>query len=321
MRKVFAGFFSLIFLLGITASIYYYNNLQPVGGDENIVFVINRGDATKSIADRLQSKGLIKDKNVFLFYLYLTNQVGKIQAGSFQLSAGLSVPRLVEELRQGKDDLLVTFIEGQRREEYGLLLEEKLGLPAKEFISLTTNKEGRLFPDSYLLPADTVVAEMVKKMSDNFEKKWQSLENDTGLDKNRVIILASLVEREVKNSDDRKIVSGILIKRLKNDWPLQVDASVQYAKANQICNPKSEACTWWPKVSAVDLKTIDSPYNTYLHKDLPPAPICNPSLDSLKSVVNYQETKYWYYISDGQGKMHYAETLEEHNKNVDQYLR
>jgi UPF0755 protein len=329
MKKVFVEVFFLLVLLVIGGSIFYYTNLQSVSEEsknEDVVFVINKGDTTKSIAKRLQSKGLIRDQNVFLLYLYLTNQIGKVQAGTFQLSKNFSVPHLVKELRQGRVDVLVTFVEGQRREEYGLVLEEKLGLSAKEFISLTTNREGELFPDSYLFPTDVVVGEVIKKLSENFEKKWQTLETDNELDRQKILILASLIEREVKLAEDRKIVSGILIKRLREGWPLQIDASVQYAKANNQCKMVNgqmlnEECTWWPKVTGNDLKNIDSPYNTYIYKGLPPAPICNPSLASIKSVINYQDTEYWYYISDNQGKMRYAETLEEHNKNINRYLK
>ncbi len=311
MKRVFVVLFSLLVLLG-GAYFFYFANLQPVGGKEEKEFVVNRGESTKLIAQRLAKQGLIKNEYAFLAYLKLTGQVGKLQAGSFKLSTSQSVPDLVQELRQGRVDEWVTFAEGQRREQYAQLLNEKLGLSADEFLKLTRGKEGRLFPDSYLMPNDILVPQVVKKLTDNFQDKWETIDNKTNLTQNQILILASLVEREVKVDEDRRIVAGILVKRLNNDWPLQVDATVQYAKGNQQA--------WWPKVTGSDLKNIDSPYNTYLYKGLTPAPICNPSLSSIKAVVDYKTSDYWYYISDQKGEIHYAETVEEHNANIRRYL-
>jgi len=106
-------------------------------------------------------------------------------------------------------------------------------------------------------------------------------------------------------------VAGILIKRGENDWPLQIDATVQY-----ILGKKGN---WWPQINGGDLK-IDSLYNTYKNKGLPPGPICNPGLASIKAVLYPQKTDFWFYLSDKTGKMHYAKTNEEHNNNIRKYL-
>ena len=123
-------------------------------------------------------------------------------------------------------------------------------------------------------------------------------------------------------------MAGILLKRLKKGWKLQVDASVQYAMANVKCtnllddrqalNVKCD--NWWPMLKTEDLK-IDSPYNTYTNLGLPPGPICNPGLASIKAVVNPKETDYWYYLSDKQGNIRYAKTNEEHEENIAKYLK
>ena len=133
----------------------------------------------------------------------------------------------------------------------------------------------------------------------------------------QVLILASLVEREARQSSTREKVAGIILKRYLADWPLQIDATVQYVLGYQP-NEKS----WWKKeLSEEDLK-IDSPFNTYINKGLPPDPICNPSLSSIKAVINADEnTPYWYYLTDNQGVMHYAITLEEHQNNINKYLQ
>lgn len=136
-----------------------------------------------------------------------------------------------------------------------------------------------------------------------------------------VLILASIVEREVKFNNDRPIVAGILLKRLEKNWPLQADATVQYAIASAKCKGKSAKCgNWWPKnLTREDLK-IKSPYNTYLYPGLPPGPICNPGLAAIEAVLNPVGSEYWFYLSDEEGKMHYAKTAEEHEENISKYL-
>jgi UPF0755 protein len=140
-------------------------------------------------------------------------------------------------------------------------------------------------------------------MSKNFVNRVGDISDEN-------LILASLVEREVRVDTDRKIVAGIILKRLKADWPLQIDATIQYVLGN-----KND---WWPK--NIDTK-FESKYNTYLNPGIPPTPICNPGLRSIEAVLSPQNTNYWYYISDDQGVTHFAKTLAEHNLNVDKYLR
>jgi UPF0755 protein len=133
--------------------------------------------------------------------------------------------------------------------------------------------------------------------------------------------LASLVEREARREEDRPIVAGILLKRWQNNWALQADATIQYEAGSKNCGIglKGEKCDWWEPVKKTDLG-IDSPYNTYKYKGLPPTPICNPGLASIKAVIYPKETDYWFYLSDTSGKIHYARTVEEHNENIRQYL-
>ena len=112
-----------------------------------------------------------------------------------------------------------------------------------------------------------------------------------------------------------KIVACILEKRLQTGWPLQVDSTLQYIKGYD-----AKQKTWWP-IPFADDKKLKSAYNTYLNVGLPPKPICNPSLAAITAVVYPEQTEFWYYISDNQGGMHYATTIQEHNANVEKYLR
>ncbi len=138
----------------------------------------------------------------------------------------------------------------------------------------------------------------------------------TGLSFNDVIILASVVEREGRTDEDRPVIAGILLKRLKADWPLQTDATIQYALGYQ---PFEKS--WWKKFLSADDKKIKSPYNTYIHQGLPPGPIANPGLSSINAVISLKETSYWYYLHDPKGVAHFGVTLEDHEKNIATYLQ
>jgi len=202
-----------------------------------------------------------------------------------------------------------------------------LGISVSEFLSLTDDKEGYLFPDTYLFPQNASVQTIVNIMTNNCENKWGQIKQaaqSQGLTKQQVVTLASLLEREAKTDDSRQMVAGILLKRLRTPgWLLQVDASVQYIKDSRNCvngNWVDPECDWWQPVTKVDLQ-IDSDFNTYIYPDLPPSPICNPSLSSLSAVVEAKESDYWFYITGNDNLMYYAKTLKEHNANISKYLR
>ncbi len=309
------------FILLSAVCFFYWSNLQPVGGSQEEMFVINRGENTQSIAQRLENQGFIKNQYVFLAFLKLTGQQGKLQAGSFRLSPRYSVNEIVKTLQSGKVDTWLTFLEGWRKEQFANEIEQELSLSGNEFLKLPQVKEGYLFPDSYLFPIDYSVDKVAKKLTDTFDQKWSQLDlSKTDLSQDEIITLASLVEREANTDEGREIVAGILIKRWQNDWPLQVDATVQYIKGTNSCSIGDVNCNWWPKVTGQDLKNYDSQYNTYKYEGLPPTPICSPSLASIKAVISPRQTEYWYYLTGDNGKMYYSVTLEEHNQNVQQQL-
>ena len=132
--------------------------------------------------------------------------------------------------------------------------------------------------------------------------------------------MASILERETITDEERPVVAGILWKRIENDWLVQADATVQYAIANAKCQKLFDKCKdWWPILTLDDLE-IDSPFNSYDKLGLPPTPIANPGLSALNASVNSVESKYWYYIHDPDGVIHYAEDLRGHNLNVRRYL-
>ena len=301
----------------------------PSSSKENVDFLVIKGRSASQIGESLYGKGLIKSPLAFKFYVQATGKSDQIQAGEFQLSPSYSLKEVVNTLTSAPLELWVTIPEGLRREEMVSRFIESLKLNSndafrfrEEFLSATGEDEGYLFPDTYLFPRDISASAVVEKMKSTFDQKVNTelsdefSRNDRSLEE--IIILASILERETKTDEERPIVAGILWKRLDAGWPLQADATVQYAVGGESCQKKVD-CNWWPILSREDLEII-SPYNSYKFTGLPPTPISNPGFSSLKGAVLPKESKYWYYIHDSDGKIHYAETLEGHNANIRKYL-
>lgn len=277
-------------------------------------FTISQGESVSQIANRLEKEKLINNSLSFKIIVKLLTLEKNIQAGDYQLSPAMDAKTIAQTLTLGSFDIWVTIPEGLRKEEIAGRLASSVNVNKEEFISLA--REGYIFPDTYLIPKESSVKDILKIMEANFNKKISGVYNASNSSElNKVIILASIVEREAKHEEDRPIIAGILAKREKADWPLEADATVQYALGYDEVEK-----TWWKKNLTTDDLQINSPYNTRKNAGLPPAPIANPGLAAIKAVVNQKDSKYWYYLSDNNGTMHYAITLEEHNRNVSKYL-
>jgi len=324
---VFGIYLFLVFILG--SLLWWRVSLQPTGGVKNSVsFVIDKGEGVSEIAARLKEQDLIKDELSFKVWTVVAGIARKIKAGNYYLSRSMTTPEVARTLTKGSADRWLTIVEGLRTEQIGeLLIREGFAIDPEEWEKEVKAKklEGKLFPDSYLFPQSSTQAAILKIIGKNFQKKAvDGLKNEwaaSGKSQNFVITLASLVEREAKTSQDRALVAGILLKRVEEDWPLQVDASVQYAVAGRECSILKSPCDWWPEqLTQKDLQ-MQSAYNTYLYKGLPPGPICNSGLSSIKAVLSPTKSSYWYYLSDKDGVIHYAETSEEHQNNIQKFLR
>lgn len=312
----------LIIILSAILYLFYREGSLPVNS-QNItsqIFVIRRGENVTSIAKNLEKANLIRNQIVFFFIVKSLGLDKKIQAGDFRLSQSMPAEKIALSLTKGTLDVWITVIEGLRKEEIAQILDREFALPESEFTSRA--EEGYLFPDTYLVPRAITVDGMLNIFAANFSKKFnadlQKIMATKGLNENELLTLASLVEKEARSPVNKQIVASIMLKRIRNDWPLQIDATIQYALGYQVAEK-----TWWKKnLTTYDL-AIDSPYNTYKNSGLPPRPICNPGLASINAVLNADEsTPYWYYLSSKDGStMHYAKTIEEHNDNVRKYLR
>lgn len=280
--------------------------------------VIGPGMGVREIAGYLKTEKLINSSALFQFYVVQEGLVSSLQAGVYQLPAHLSLVELVDHLGLGVTDLELTFLEGWRREEMAAYIDKKsvgLGFNGDEFLGFSQGLEGYLFPDTYFISKDMTAADTVNLMRATFAEKADEEVRAglaaQGLTLNEGVILASIVEREVATPEDRPWVAGVLVKRYQRDWPLEADATVQYV----LGGPGD----WWPKEIGANLD-VDSPYNTRIIQGLPPAPICNPGRAALEAVAFPQVSSYWFYVSDEEGRMHYAETVEEHEGNVVRYV-
>lgn len=288
-------------------------------------FVIQKGLTVSQIGNKLSEEGLIKSPLAFKLYLQFKGKTGNIKAGEYRLSPSEDMKTIVQRLISGPELVWITFPEGLRREEIVLKLISEFELQDPEefyfdFMKYSNGKEGFLFPDTYLLPKDISSEKFVEVLYNNFIKRTESLFFDENkLKLSEIIALASIIERETKTEEERPVVAGILIKRIKAGWPLQVDATVQYAVANKNCEGFKADCKWWPVIKKEDMG-INSLFNSYKFKGLPPSPISNPGLSSIKAVIYPEESEYWFYLHDKKNIVHYAKTIEEHQENIKKYL-
>lgn len=280
-------------------------------------FVVAPGETTDQILNKLQSQGIIRSSLAFKIYLKTSPKAANIQAGTFKLSGAMTMDQIMENLASSAVDKWVTLLEGWRVEQMAKQLHDEMGIDPKDFLKVA--REGYMFPDTYLFNKEASAADMESILENTFEKRYSQELQDAvktrGLTPAQGVILASIVEREARSDGERQRVASILLKRIKIGMKLDADATVQYARDTELYK-NGKLTKFWQPVTVNDYHSVDSPYNTYLNNGLPPGPICNPSLSSLKAVADATDTPYLYYYHDSQGKAYYATTLQEHEDNV-----
>jgi UPF0755 protein len=323
MKKGLLLLVGAIALIGFVFVLYILSLFRPVaqGEFEAVSFVIPKGQAISIIANRLAEENLIRSPIAFRIVVKKDSLENKLQAGSFSLSPAMSVSEIAHEMTQGTNDVWVTIPEGLRREEIAELIAEQ-DLPEfdeDEFLTLSAGQEGKLFPDTYLVAKQSTAETIYNILSNTFEERVveglaEEIE-DSDYTLNEILTMASIVEREGRGYNDMRHVASILWNRFEIGMALQADATLQYAKGQN-----KQTGAWWDEPLAVD-KQLDSPFNTYQNPGLPPRPISNPGLDAIKATLNPLNTDDLFYLHDPQGGIHYAQTLEEHNANINRYLR
>ena len=313
--------FLIILVVAITSCyLVYREGALPVDktDDSPKVFTVKKGESLNAITNNLAHEGLIRNKLVFYLIVKQLGIEKNIQAGDFRLATSMDSETIAKSLTHGTVDTWVTIIEGLRKEEVAEIIAQKYQIPEIEFTKEAT--EGYLFPDTYSIPNGATSEKIIEILRENFDKKYDATLRQEARKRNltdeQVMILASLVEREARTPEDKQEVASILLKRLQEEWHLNIDATIQYELGYQTGEKR-----WWKKELSLDDLQIDSPYNTYKVIGLPPGPICNPGLDSIAAVAKADaSTPYWYYVSDTDGKLHYATTLEGHQENINKYL-
>ncbi len=279
------------------------------------IFIVEKGQGVRAIAKNLKDEKLIKDQIAFFLLTKQTGLDNKIQAGSFRLNPSMSAQEIAKALTVGTEDVWITIPEGQRAGEISDALEKVMPNYDPSWYKKLEANEGYLFPDTYLLPKEADIDTVISIMTNNFEAKYETIDTSkVNLTKAQIVTLASLIEREARHDEDRPMVSSVIHNRLNIGMKLDIDATLQYIKGYDNSQEK-----WWSSNITNADKTSNSPYNTYNHAGLPPAPISNPGLTSLQAAVNPANTDYLYYITDKNGINRYAETLDQHEANISRY--
>ncbi len=306
----------LFLLLASIVSVYAYFLNSPVAhGDWPRSVTVAPGTSVKEITASLESEGIVHSKELLYFALTLLHTPEDIKASTYIFEEPLSTLAVAKKLVAGDFDsdlIKFTHREGERATHIAREAAEVLeNFDEEAFLTRAVPLEGRLYPETYFIPKTFTADELVNLMLESFEKHAaEELANNTSdLTTDEVLILASILEREANSPQSMAMISDILQRRMKEGMPLQADASIEYI----LDKPLKE-------LTPDDLK-IDSPYNTYTNRGLPPTPIGNPGIEAIKAVLNPTPSNYVFYITDTEGIFHYAVTYDEHKANIEKYLR
>ncbi len=280
------------------------------------VFTITPGQSLKSVGTELSNKQYIRSRALFSTLVTFYGKDMKVPPGDYFFDRPISVFAVARQIAFGVHNLKpikITIPEGTSVLEMSEILSEKISdFATEDFLLSAKAHEGYLFPETYFIYSKTKPSDIVDEMRAMFDLKTKNLFSADSMGnhtKQEIVIMASIIEKEARGVGDRTIISSILWSRLAKGMRLQVDATVAYA-VNKPNGPLKKA----------DFSVV-SPFNTYLHKGLPPAPISNPGLDALTAAVNYSTTPYLYYLHDKNGTIHYAKTYAEHLANIKKYLK
>jgi UPF0755 protein len=328
--------FILVFIGG-GGYLYIKSALQPVDKDSKVQkkVEIPIGSSVTGISEKLEANGIIKNAKVFKYYVKFKNEAG-FMAGEYELSPSMEIPEIINRLKTGKvlqkAAFQLTIPEGKQLKEIAQIIAKTVNLPEEEVFNqindrtfiqkmmakfpdlLTTDilnpnikypLEGYLFPATYpFYKPNPTVEEMVVTMLEQTRKVITPYLAELSKEEftaHQLLTMSSLIEEEATQKADRKDISSVFYNRIEQEMPLQTDPTVLYAQGKHK-----------ERVLYEDLE-VDSPYNTYKHKGLPPGPIANAGKDSIEAAINPSETKYLYFLATSGGDVIFTKTLDEHN--------
>jgi UPF0755 protein len=315
-----------------------------------VQFVVASGSTARGIAENLAARGLISDERLFEAFVRVNGLAGSLEAGTFQLSPHMTIPQIAYALTDARAaEIAVRVREGWRFEQTADYLSQNTPLDGAEYrqraaqgvlTGLDTTSyaefldqrppgatlEGYLAPDTFRLPAEgSTTLDLIQRQLDAFRDRvmplWREAQANgtTDLTLHQVLTLASIVEREAVIDDERPTIAGVYLNRVARGMRLEADPTVQYAMGYQ-----ADSGLWWKApVYLEEYGKVESPYNTYKVKGLPPGPICAPGLASIEAVLNPEKHEYLFFMAkgDGSGRHRFAQTFEEHLKNVEEYRK
>ena len=334
----------IIIALLIGGGVYYYkDSLGPVSKsktNDDMVFIVEKGMSSKAVLEKLHKEKLIKNKNTTYVYLRL-NKVGSFKAGTYILNQGMSFKDIVETLEGGKvldESQTIRFIPGKRLTTYAKQISEVYGYSEEEILNTWNDPEylkelvekywfltdevlndrlyyaleGYLCPDTYQFAKDASIKDITEKMLDltgaHLNKFKSDIEN-SDFTIHQMLTMASIVELEGSNSDDRKGVAGVFYNRLEGGWSLGSDVTTYYGAKVEM----SERDLWQWEIEQVN------DYNTRpaaMAGKLPVGPICNPSVKSLEAAIEPENHDYYYFVADKNGKTYFNKTNAEHQATI-----
>jgi UPF0755 protein len=332
-RSIVFGLVSSLLVTLFAAGLYFQHELtKPLASQrfEKIV-EIRQGQSASAIARALAAQGVLKNTRVFTLFAALRGTSQRLRAGRYLCTSAMSIRDLHRMLLTGSSaEVKVTLPEGLTIEQVARRLKQK-GLISDEadFRALCRSAtfarslgidaetlEGYLYPETYFFLPGVSAEEIAKTFVSAFHDEVDTLigsppsygKNKT-LSPYKALILASVVEREARNQAEKPIIASVYLNRLRRRMKLECCATVRYVLDK-----------WDAPLTMADLKT-ESPFNTYVHYGLPPAPICSPGKDSILAVVRPATTGYFFYCYKGDGTHYFSRTLAEHRKAVKQFLR
>lgn len=305
--------------------------------DEPVTVVIEAGEGSDSIANKLQGGGAIDSASQFKVLVAFLGYGPLLQAGEYEFNRNTPELEAAYRIRRGLVSTRgVTVVEGWRIEEIADSVAAQ-GIPRNDFIAAARRLDydfpfledrrtgerldGYLFPATYTLrPRDTardLVQQMLQAFADNVPPTVEQRAAELGLTLHEAVTLASIIEREAVLPEERPIMAQVFLSRLAEGMPLEADPTVQFALAN---DPDSAAAFgYWKQGLLAEDYNVPSPYNTYVEEGIPPGPICSPGLDSINAVINPASTNYLYFVAKPDGSHAFAETLQEHLDNIEAF--
>lgn len=307
----------IVLIIFICLLFYGFFWKAPRDFPEHVLVTIEKGESLSLIAENFEKEGVISSSLWLKLFTVLKGGGKNVIAGDYYFPKPVnifSISKMITEGKFGLSPVKIVIPEGLNSMEIAEVFAENLPIfDKKEFIKEARDYEGFLFPDTYFFTPTSKPEVFVAIMVENFVRKVQSLQEDMekfGKPIDEVITMASIVEDEARTIQNRRIIAGILWKRLRLEMPLQADVTFKYYNGKTTFD-----------LTDADLEDKDNPYNTYANEGLPPTPISNPGLDSIRATIAPTNTEYLYFLSDKQGNMHYAADFEGHKANREAYLR